>query len=295
MRPLFLTLAILAGFFARAQQFSYVYIQGDKETPIYVKLEDEMQARYGQNYCIIPRLAPGIIHLQVLFQQNKFPPQNFTVVVPEHGQRSFLVTKKDDAFALYDLRQGFYLRAGNEASEDRLPAGQPIPVAVVETPKPSPVLVQETPKPKPPKIKKPTPAAKPAKKGPDFINGIELGRSSGEQPLQQQYGVPDNTQIANDDKCGKPMDISTFGNFYGKVLAQTGLEARLTFLMDSDECPSPDQARIIARSLSGEEARLRYLGRVLRRSVTPRMFASLESLFTTPENKSRFRQFLVTK
>jgi hypothetical protein len=104
----------------QAQGWSYIYIQGDKQTPFYVKLEGEMLPRYSKNYYIIPQLAAGPVHLQVLFQQNEYPAQNFTVLVPDNGYRGFLLTQKDNTFALYDIQQRFYLMPGDN-SEDHLP------------------------------------------------------------------------------------------------------------------------------------------------------------------------------
>ena len=100
-----------------ASALSYIYIQGDKQVPFYVKFEGEMQPRYGKNYSIISQLAPGPIHLQILFQQNTYPAQEFTLNIPENGERGFLLIKKGDAFSLYDVSQKFYLSAGN-ALED---------------------------------------------------------------------------------------------------------------------------------------------------------------------------------
>lgn len=111
---------LLISTYASADRFSYVYIQGDKQIPFYVKLEDYMLPRYSKNYCIIPQLAPGPIHLQILFQQNQYPAQNFYVQVPPDGFRGFLLTKVETGFALYDIQQRFYLMPG-EQGEDHLP------------------------------------------------------------------------------------------------------------------------------------------------------------------------------
>ncbi|HRO42399.1 MAG TPA: DUF4476 domain-containing protein [Flavipsychrobacter sp.] len=116
----FVLLSLLVFADANAQDWSYVYIQGDKQIPFYVKLEGEMLPRYSKNYYIIPQLAAGAIQLQVLFQQNEYQPQNFKVLVPENGHRGFLLTKKDGAFALYDIQQKFYLMPAG-VGEDRLP------------------------------------------------------------------------------------------------------------------------------------------------------------------------------
>ena len=92
-----------------AQPFSYIYIQGDKGTPFYVKMEGKMLPRYGKNYCIIPELNPGPIHIEILFQQNAMPSRKFTIEVPENGYRGFLLTAKDGSYELYDLQKNITL------------------------------------------------------------------------------------------------------------------------------------------------------------------------------------------
>ncbi len=92
-----------------AQSFSYIYIQGDKVTPFYVKMDGQMMPRYGKNYCILSELVPGPIHIEILFQQRMFPPKKFTIDVPENGYRGFLINKKEQGFDLYDLQQKSYL------------------------------------------------------------------------------------------------------------------------------------------------------------------------------------------
>lgn len=93
-----------------AQPLSYIYIQGDKQTPFYVKIDSQMMPRYGKNYNIISELSPGLVHVQILFQQRVFPPENFTIDVPENGYRGFLLHKKENGFDLYDLQQKTFLQ-----------------------------------------------------------------------------------------------------------------------------------------------------------------------------------------
>lgn len=120
IKNLLLSLFVLLSSAVYAERFSYVYIQGDKQLPFYVKLEDDMLPRYSKNYCIIPQLAPGRIRLQILFQQNAYPAQTFNVQVPADGYRGFLLVKNTDGFALFDIQQHFYLLPGAEG-EDHLP------------------------------------------------------------------------------------------------------------------------------------------------------------------------------
>ena len=297
-----------------AQGFSYVYIQGDGETPIYVKLEGEMQPRYGTNYSILSRLAPGTINIEILFQQNKFPPQKFALKVPEGGARSLLLVRKEAIFLIYDLRQNFYIPEGNVAADDKYVAGNFI--AYNETP-----AAQQQPDYRDPPAREPdrpnrepkTPVRAPAKTvkpvrevekatpsgantgDPTFIPDLELNRNGGTRIPKTPAGssatrpaekttLPAAAQNG-DQACSVPMSIAQFGDFYGRFLQQPSLDAKLTFLLDADECPTPDQARIICRSLDTEAARLRYLGRVIRRSTKKKTFAALTNVFEAAENK----------
>lgn len=214
-------LFLLVGLAVHAQDFSYVYIQGDKKTPIYVKVEGEMLPRYGKNYALISRLAPGPLNIDILFQQNEYPPLHFRILVPENGKRAFLITKKEDAFSLYDLEQNFYLQSNNSIDDDHLPAvlnnkvlaaqqtevaapvtkepdlptpvatavenkpAEPIATPVAETkkeePKVEPVVVKETPV---------TISAVDSTK-PKFIDNIELNNNqTPAQPVTQTDTVP---------------------------------------------------------------------------------------------------------
>ncbi len=99
---------------AFAQPFSFIYFQGDKQVPFYVKLEGVMIPRYGGNHSIVSELSAGKAHIEILFEQNKFPSQKFTVNVPENGFRGFMLHQGIDGFTLYDLQQKKYLPASGE-------------------------------------------------------------------------------------------------------------------------------------------------------------------------------------
>ena len=99
-----------------AQPFSYIYIQGDKTTPFYVKTEGKMQPRYGKNHCIISSLTAGKTNIEILFQQNAFPAEQFTIDVPENGYKGYMLDKKENGFALYDLKTKTYLKPNTPAT-----------------------------------------------------------------------------------------------------------------------------------------------------------------------------------
>lgn len=165
-----------------AGNFSYIYIQGDKKIPFYVKLEDEMLPRYSKNYCIIPQLAPGPVKLQILFQQNQYPAQAFTIQVPENGHRGFLLTMKDNAFALYDIEQKFYLLPG-ALGEDHLPEMITTPLMQKNV---SINTNQDIEKPIKNSAKNKT-ATTQSNNEPQFIDNIELANNHG---VNEQQPVP---------------------------------------------------------------------------------------------------------
>jgi hypothetical protein len=100
-----------------AQPYSYIYIQGDKTTPFYVKMEGQMQPRYGKNHCIISDLAAGPLNIEILFQQNAFPAEKFTIEVPENRGMGFMLDKQADGFVLYDLQKKIYIKPVNEGTK----------------------------------------------------------------------------------------------------------------------------------------------------------------------------------
>lgn len=121
-RTLLLVIGLLSqSLISKGADFSYVFIQGDKKTPIYTKVEGVMMPRYGKNYALLAPLAPGPMNLEILFQQNEHPPLHFHILVPENGKRAFLLSKKDGKFALYDIQQNFYLQDDNALEDDHMP------------------------------------------------------------------------------------------------------------------------------------------------------------------------------
>ena len=105
-----------------AQNYAYFYIEGDQQTPFYVKVEGKMQERFGENYFIIPDLDAGYTHFEILFQKNVYPSQKFLLEVPKSGGRGFVLHKVNDRqFALYDLQQKRYVISGNTEEDDHAP------------------------------------------------------------------------------------------------------------------------------------------------------------------------------
>lgn len=313
----------------RAQTFSYIYIQGDKKTPFYVKLEGEMQPRYGKNYCIVPELAPGPVNLEILFQQNVFPPQHFTVLIPEGGHRGFLINERNGVFSLFDLDQQFYLPAGNTANDDHLPpppeTAAPAPAIARNEPKESPVT---TPAEKPVREKpvktttsgpvrdktvttarpvrkapvKEKPARKADDEGPQFISGIELNRpgESGATMAKPPAGAASapgatptlSPEFRNSD-CPEAMDDATFEQVYKTMMEKEGDEARTDYLFrQMDRCYKTWQARTLGSMLSADAARYSFLKKVYPRISDQASFPLLDDLLTSEVWKTEFRKLV---
>jgi hypothetical protein len=301
LKRIFITLITIASAFTtvKADEFSYIYIQGDKQIPFYVKLEGEMQPRYGKNYCIIPKLAPGQVNIEILFQQNQFPAEKFTILVPANGYRGFMLTQKDGAYSLYDLQQGIYLSPGNDAGDDVAPSvKQPVPV-------PTPVVADNTSKTTTATIKpkpvtaKPTPkkqeVEKPIDNGqPNFIDNIELNneRSFGTPGENIPSETANTTGTVTNSDCPKPLSRSDYEDVLNKAKSKSDAN-RLKYLLEqTDNCYSTGQVRALARTLTKDPERYAFLKQVYPHVTDQSNFASLESTLTSKEWKEYFKLIL---
>lgn len=312
-----LLLLLLAGN-TFANGFSYVYIQGDKQTPFYVKFEDEMMPRYGKNYCIISQLAPGPVKVQILFQQNIYPVQTFTIQVPENGCRGFLLTRKNDEISLYDLQEQFYLPAGNSIEDDKVQGIRPVKEYKPAYPQPEHKVTNiaqlkavegeehveqtesnvtnttiDTPPPSIPENNEPVVNTKQVN-GPEFvdfeIDNNQKSTNSGTVRTNDQY--KGQVAIPNSD-CPKAIDLDLFEAIQKKANDKSD-NNRLKYLLDKTEenCFTTNQARILARTLKNDPERYTFLKKVYSRITDQAKFPALESLLTTQEWKGYFRLIL---
>lgn len=291
---LLLAFLLLAPFVLVAKGgFSYVYIQGDKNVPFYVKFEDQMLPRYGKNYSIIPQLAPGVINVQILFQQNIYPPQKFAISVPENGFRGFLLMRKNNAFTLYDIQQQFYLQEGNRPEDDQAPTEAN---AFVYTSAKGAEVLENTTEPL-------------GENTPKFLSNVELKNDRVVQPTETAIEKPvgnrpkiigkttepvteikaDNSLPMRNSDCPTPMEAGEFDDLYRKVEGKSE-NIKLKFLLSKMEyCFTTAQARILAKALDNDPERYTFLKRVFPRVTDQANFPMLESLLTTQEWKSYFQ------
>ncbi len=285
-----------------AQDWAFVYIQGDKQTPFYVKLEGEMLPRYGKNYCIIPKLAAGPINLEILYQQNSHPSQKYTIQVPELGYRGFLLVKKEGSYTLYDLQQQFYLAPGDQ---DRLPETketEELPtVASEESAEKEPVSevnheVEVNQEPVLSSNVKTTGGSEPT-----FIENLVLKTPKEEQLAIANQNVPAQPAAINlesgepaipNSDCPSAMQPKEFSEVMN-YLPELGQNDKLIvyFLKKATSgCFSTFQVYQLASRLKSESVRFTFLKNVYSRVTDQQNFFMLEShLFESNEWKEYFR------
>ena len=322
-RPILLALllALACTLQVKAQQLAYVYIQGDKQTPFYVKLEGAMQERYGKNYCIMSQMAPGPAHLEILFQQNAFPAQQFTIIVPEGGSRGFMLTRRDGGFALYDLQQQFYLPAGNKEADDHLPAiaAAPPPPVVAQAEVPETTAeeaVQEVappPVPEKPKREKKQKSVKAEKTEtassdePRFLNNIELNNAHKDAAVPVSRDIPAEADAANpstasapvlsntfrNSDCPEPIDNATFEKVYKAMMEKSTDEDRIDYLNSQmDRCYQSWHARTLGNMLTEDAARYTFLKKVYPRITDQQAFPLLDDILRSAVWKTQFQQLI---
>jgi hypothetical protein len=282
-----------------AEKWSYLYIQGDQKTPFYVKLDSAMQPRYGKNYNIIPKLAPGPIHIEILFQQNIYPSQQFNIRIPEDGYRGFLlVAGKDSSFQLYDLQQGFYLKANNDINDDHEPA-RAAPAAVSVTPAAVPIAPAAVPakaplkkaehhktatKPPPP----PTPGA------PVFIGDMELSHEKNAAVVKDSNSETTEknvtaTKASDAGSCAKAMTSDEFQPIFQKFSHNSNDEDKLAYIFTQlDACYETWQIRTLSENLEGDAARYSLMKKLYPRTTDLSAFPMLDDLLIDASWKAEF-------
>ncbi len=307
--------------------YSYIYIQGDLETPFYVKLEGQMMPRLGKNYCIIPNLDTGIIHVQILFQQNAYPEQEFTIRVPEAGARGFALQKINDRqFALYDLQSGKFLVAGNEEDNDSMiSGGNLIAESESELPPFRGTETRGTTKEIPRRNRfiedvelnsgksqsdelpafgsgaAYTPgSAKPQRRANDKNRRTTVLHDGSGKVIEEEYPNDDYTvftppatesriEVPNSD-CPEAMSNSEFEDLAIRVLDKNDDLARLKYINKSGVkyCYTTEQVRILASNIESPSARYEMVIALYPRVVDQAEFPKLEQLFKAGYLKKKF-------
>lgn len=298
-----------------AQTAAYLYIQGDKEKPFYVKVNGVMSNRYGKNYCIFPQLKAGTAKVEILYEQNTIPSQEYAILIPNDGFRAFLLAKKDGNYALYDIHQQFYLKPGDA---DHYFANQTMtqaPVVMDEQKKeePKPVVNQEV-------VKVEAPKKEEAKKEePHFINNVVINEAdepaennkintpkeekkeepkpanpvtTQSQPATKEIKLESNATPIYNSNCPTAMRDKDFDDLLKNAKAVGKGDKLVKFLLSkiSNNCYTTKQVYQLADLMDEEAIIYLYLKRVYPQVSDQQNFHLLESyLFETEEWIKAFR------
>ncbi|MGN6249107.1 MAG: hypothetical protein ACTHNG_12200 [Ginsengibacter sp.] len=86
---------LLIGFFAKAQQDHFVYLQTDNGKPFYVKFNNKIVSSSSEGYIILPQVTSGVYHLKVGFPKKEYPEETFSISVGDDNE-GYLVKHFDD-------------------------------------------------------------------------------------------------------------------------------------------------------------------------------------------------------
>lgn len=298
---------VLGSSFLFAQSdYSYFYFEGDQQIPFYVKVEGQMQPRYGQNHFIIPNLAEGYTHFEILFQKNEYPPQKFCLEVPKNGFRGFVLQKVgDQKFALLDLQQRKNIPADNTKEEGAAGAFMAyVPPTAVPDFKPA----EKNKRPARKHYREDAAGKLSLLPGDSVIQLNGSGDSVPKSPKVSADGSFMNDIVLNDngDKgdnslpptantdCPNAMSNETFENFALKLLDKDGDDNRLKYLKKqaNANCFSTEQVRIIAKNLSMQSSRYEAVKLLYGHTSDQENYGRLENLFNTPFLKEKFEAIL---
>ncbi|HTD93546.1 MAG TPA: hypothetical protein VK644_07035, partial [Chitinophagaceae bacterium] len=110
-----LVLLLKTGF---AQKQYFIYLQTEGEQSFFVKMNDKVYSSTAAGYLILSQLRDSTYHFKVGFPDNKWPEQQFTVVVKGNDHGFLLKNFGDKGWGLYDL-QTLVVQMGNDAASGK--------------------------------------------------------------------------------------------------------------------------------------------------------------------------------
>lgn len=308
-----ITLCLSLSALGQVNTYSYVYIEGDKETPFYVKLEGTMQPRLGKHYAILSNLDKGYTKVEVLFEQNKYPAQTFFINVPENASRSLQLRKLNDGkYALYDLIGGHYITANSKQSDniDHLLSKLSAPqnsVAVIKGNTTSNKNFENKTSTSPISESGKTTLNTKTEKTPKAKDNTLLYHE-GEEPILAGQKAPktkqnfiDNVAINNNDNaavppntdCKSAISNEEFGNYLIRIQDKSDDEAKLKYIQKQRKsCYTTAQIEQMALSIKSQSGRMQLLQYMYAQVYDPQEYRTLERVFSTDFLKKKFIESL---
>lgn len=95
---------LLTSLHIKAQSVSYLYLEGIRGLPSFIEIDNAPKAAMGKNYVLIPLEKSGEIQVNINFNGNLYPKQNFVLDALPGSSYAFRLAKTaDDKFYLMDL------------------------------------------------------------------------------------------------------------------------------------------------------------------------------------------------
>lgn len=321
-RKIFAALALLV-LTQTAFSQSALYFQGDKETGIYVKVEGKMMERQSKDFIIVPGLEAGLANFEVLFEQNKYPPQNFKIRIPENAVRGFVVSRRSDgSIALFDVQTNGYITANNTEDDAFIPISPKKKTFYGSGSQEKNSGASELP---PFQVSESTTASNSEEKSnarSRFIDDLDLNQQKGNEPntskekqnrtimngeelfSTEDDGVVKGKNVAPPDVSSQPSSLlhqncesamtATQFEWYAKNAVTGDDETKLKYLKRSYQkyCFSTEQVGFLASLLDGQSSRFEWVQIVKDRTVDVENYSVLEGLFSTDFLKKKFRELI---
>src|SRR5690625_1288873 len=307
---IFLFLGFVAFFKESIAQNPTFYIEGDQETPIYVKVEGTMVDRLGKNYAIISNLAAGYTNFEILFELNKYPSQKFTLLVPESDSRGFILTQVEPGtFALFDMDQKRFILAGNSKEDD----------VYVEKSLEEQRIAQNKAQKNELKFKKEDWGAlwdrekakdlaqrygktqmeekETSKNELEFIDDISLNKKNGNSKadirINEAKADTSLPPIPNTD-CPESMDNRSFENIALRFIDIKEDSDKLSFIRrrTQKQCFSTEQVRILASNMESQSGKFELIKMLYVQTSDQEYFFQLEEVFQSNYLKNEFRKMV---
>lgn len=114
---------LLIGFFfyalAQGQRSYFIYVQSESGLPFYVKFNNAVHSSAASGYLILSKLKDSTYTIKLGFPQDKFPEQEFTIVMGGQDHGLLLKNFGENDWGLFDLQSlNITKAAGNNTGAD---------------------------------------------------------------------------------------------------------------------------------------------------------------------------------
>lgn len=98
-----------------AQQFYFAYLQTENKQAFYVKINNKVLSSSNSGYLVIPKLISGTYSISVGFAQDKWPQQQFNLVINEVDEGFVLKNFGQKGWGLYNIQSMAIFMSGAAA------------------------------------------------------------------------------------------------------------------------------------------------------------------------------------